>query len=436
MSAEELSEEDIRQIVREEMESSDQPVTTSRRNALKALGVAGAGAALGGGTTAALTQGAAAATDAGDIGTPTDRYDIYANTVDTEQLFSDTDILIADGKTGSLINRIDMSATTTPIQDAWDAAGNQGTIYYPPGDIGYSGTLSGAGGIRHIGVGGTGLTKPTRFIDEDETTPSYKATTAAEERDCYFTGIRWETQTTPRTAAGFVFDAGVRRWNLGPDMVFAGYDGADLFHFNTGGVFSSVWRSPLATGYNRFLKVDSGGAPLCLEAPYLNSSDETTPEIETTVVDKLAITDGWNKGGTACPLVDLNGNTKVAKYYIGHGNWEPSTDAGAINSIILGYYAGGYEISGFRVGGTYTLNQEHIVIDNMSFDGYAIIKGKNSLGITTDHATYGVVYAGSAANVNNRTGAALSNPVACLADITKKASIGTGYDGGTNDTRL
>lgn len=88
MSAEELSEEDIRQIVREEMESSGQPVTTSRRNALKALGVAGAGAALGGGSTAALTQRASAATDAGDIGTPTDRYDLYARLVDTEQLSS------------------------------------------------------------------------------------------------------------------------------------------------------------------------------------------------------------------------------------------------------------------------------------------------------------------------------------------------------------
>lgn len=76
------TEEEIRRIVREEM---SEPSKGSRRDVLKALGVLGAGAAVGGGSTAAMTGEASAATDAGDIGTPTDRYDVYAQTIDTEQ---------------------------------------------------------------------------------------------------------------------------------------------------------------------------------------------------------------------------------------------------------------------------------------------------------------------------------------------------------------
>jgi hypothetical protein len=351
------------------------------------------------------------------------------------QSISLTDQRIYIYSAGDLLSTIDPTTTTTPIQDAWDTADDGSTIYYPPIKMQTAGGLSGGGQTRHIGLGGAGRQSGTVIEDTDETTPLFVGDTQADEEDAFFQGIRFESQTTPRSAPAFKFNANVSRWNL-YDVWFDRFSGDDLFDFTNGHVWSSTWRSIRSRLYDSFIYAEDSGAPLILDDVYLNSDDESSPEIDYTGSNGDLIISAWNKGGVQCPLVDASKGSENSVRYIGPGNFEPSSAPTTIPYIVrVGFDAESF-VAPFAVHeGALSVDYGVSIRANGS-DG-STFAARNEYGLEIFGGGDGShVYGGPASEVNNTEGTNLNNPIVCLADVTKKVSTGTGYDGGTDDSQL
>lgn len=131
---------------------------------------------------------------------------------------------------------------------------------------------------------------------------------------------------------------------------------------------------------------------------------------------------------------------------VGSVNWEPSTINSTIGSLFWDKSDQKWEIEGpitvNGAGTTIDLNQVYTVVDE-SKANYAqpdFINGatvnNTPLNMATDLTGDNYIkYGGPISDVTGYS-SVLTNPVVCLADISKKASTGVGYDGGTDDSQL
>lgn len=156
----------------------------------------------------------------------------------------------------------------------------------------------------------------------------------------------------------------------------------------------------------------------------------------------------WNIGSANC---GPSGASKgiLAKYTshgrIGQINWEPASGV-TIPSVVEAESAGTLELGGARIQ-TGPVDQIVHLLTGGGFVGPALTHigpvsngggtvNTNLIVISNHPSSQTNVFANPIAVVTNSVGSTLTNPVVCLGDVAKKASTGTGYDGGTNDTRL
>lgn len=363
-----------------------------------------------------------------------------------DAIWNETNILVV-GTSGQLIERRDPAESTTPVTDAitdLDAAGG-GEVYLPPGGTDDEGPLpvadnvhiygrghgganaslvniTGGGKSIHLPAGdGTkrhGSIKGVRLVNADGLGGQSGGDSIAMHLGDSVRGfdfdIRfddWANQVIRSDATCFE-----NTW----ERIYAnncdagGQSSSWLFDFDTfgpGNVFEQVIAYPTA---------DVSGA---------NS------HILRLAHDQEADVRSLNVGGTAGWAVQTGGQVDF-----GPINYEPVNPPTTPDRVI---HAGGLSrstfstvtIQGVTVNNVYNLNGPpggtlgEVHLDNATVNG-------NRVYVNTDPTGTGIKYAGPVSDVNNDTGADLSEPIITLGDVTKKFSTGVGYDGGSVDSQL
>jgi len=450
----------------------------TRRAAMLAV----VGAVGGAGFMSGRVSAAASTSDSdGDVGTPSNRVDVFADGVDTltvdagtvtagdlvNDISSDADIhaswngllsLYAD--TLGVSDAVDPSTTTTPLADAIAAVDTVG------------GATDGAGEI-HL--------PPVPF---DEDTPGVspadnvsiigKSTRGAK----YGSEVTF-TSTGSTTDHGFVMDGGdnlvLDRFSIigpgtdkvtGVGMLFTGDPRAiQIPYLTINGWGNEAWR------------VESGSSPFETDIGYLklngDAGDKTAlmnwqqsgPENQ---IDVLALSP--NSGRTSADStglyagadtmlsigrINVGGTTGVAAnieskgVQIGHINYEPANQNAASHphivrfGSVIGVGSGdsvATEVRGVRhLTGTvdYAIEvdgaQGGTQLPRYVPSGGAV---SNSIVEVASDIPDTVFYPGYSADVDNTTGSVLTGEVFCKGDGVFKSSTGTGYDGGADDRKV
>jgi hypothetical protein len=340
---------------------------------------------------------------------------------------------------------VDPDSSARPVQDAidmfTDAGGKaRGRVLLPPetvqeeqaiqmpnGRVDILGHGSAAGGstIEVTGTGENGIT--------------FTSSTAAGVWDGFDLRGRGPGSGTKATAVEFgdvtvrglkVFDLGIRGW-YGPAV-----------HFGPNNSSFELQMYDL-----QLTDVDAGDDPAMF---YVENSGPTnyigninaSPSAATSgsnstvfLLDSVAWDiDAMNVGGSAGTAFKMESNFFAR---LGFLNYEATAQQSTPRSIVEDNAGGRMQVWNAR--------QTSGAADYF----YRISRGGGVYGRpgtgTLTNSAFGVVsdldfkpaqYFGPASDVDNASGATLTNPVVCFDAVTKKVSTGTGYDGGTNDTRL
>lgn len=420
--------------------------SASRRQVMQGAGVLGLGALLGGGaTTAATGTAAAAASDSdsdGDIGSASNRVDVFADGVDALSLSIESLSLGSDplqaARSGYVVpvgdglglqDAVDPSATSTPVADAVAKfSNNYGTVLVPQGTITEGSTLNlkDTHTIRGVVPGNstihftqTGTSADGIVVDG----------TAYPGRGGGLYGITVKgpgNGQTTGSALRFVGNTAVPRnfdldkaqlidWNgsaNGAVVEFA----AKAFELNWG--YWSCWR-------NSGVQIDTSAGT----AGVGPSSNLGTVEFTGSATELIHYVGGGRlhfdsinvgatpTGGSNGEVIHLNpyGN---GLFTVGNINYEPS-DTSAATATRLFHVVGGGDV---KIGHAYNNNDtlDEIVFHGFRGGGDVVIGGTQNGGtLNNNHVVVGsdtaggVRYDGITANVTNNAGT-LTYPVHCL----------------------
>lgn len=370
------------------------------------------------------------------LGTSSNRQDVYAGAIDGQSIFNETDILVVGGG-GSLIQRLDATATTTPVSDALSiisSAGGGGEILLPTGVTQNDGavtitpahgpvTIRGRGGrddsndagsTLHIPTSGTdgividsssGAVRGWQLLDFDLRGPGIGA--AAQSTAIKFTGgsdiNNWEIRGSISDWYGeAIHSTGPKpyQFHVGPLFVYnvdAG-DSSGVFAFNVG----PGSRFGQTTVYPR------------------QTSSASTSNI-------------WSVNGNSTSFVieqaDIGGSTNAVIFTncsleMGPVNYEPNAVNGSAYAVVglntdSPCHVGPITINGAQVdpnpqnpielAGADPSNKHIEMVKTVN--GATIQRGP--VVVQSDMTTKGSKYEGPISGVFNNTGSSLTEPVYC-----------------------
>jgi hypothetical protein len=435
-----LPPEDIRALKRDR---------ASRREWIKGGAALAAGLGLGGGAAAGLDDvvGAARAdastTDSdGDIGTPSNRIDMFADgldavSVDTDEIYTAGDIRITRND-GSLIERLDPSATSAPIRDARDiiAATSEaaGTIELPPGGVPAAGeTILDTANLNDITIKGQGLNKSAIDV------PAGSKGIVFDD----MSNVKFENWVLRGAGdgSGNPTDQGAALSYEGGNMQQHNYDNFRIFKWggpatdspNGHTLFDSSW------GLVSFDRIDAGNDDAVVQHNFgagfdwdlfAASPDDGLSGTDSRLIDvpgsSAANIDLINVGGSVAAIYsgDVSGTTN-ANLRIGRINWEPSTQNTTPEFIIRLSGQTNTRIGSLNIIGTadYAYRIEGDGNGNVADKYMARPNGQpslnnNAVDVQTDPSRPTVKYGGASGDVDNNTGSGLSNGISCLGDQT------------------
>ncbi|NHN58559.1 MULTISPECIES: hypothetical protein [Halorussus] len=347
-------------------------------------------------------------------------------------------VAITDGER-TVVNPND---TTTPVQDACDIAmsGSQstGTVLLPPTTIQEAGDVS----FERVRLFGHGTAK-TKIEFTHGGDGLVASSTQYRLSDSFIDGvnisgqsgneltnaIHWDDDAGPKSHIGRItlsyYQTGVKTtsdapWGSHWHSIYGGTGGTGkTFHFTTGGMTDMRLDQATIANTTQSIGFHVDGGAIYLDIGTLQFERDMGQAMQLKMSggmlnvnqigyennDRNDLT-GTNKG----TLVDIVGNGNIR-----------------IGQMRLLDVTVNYPIE-------CEFNTENVYIGTITTTTSATID-KNYIAVEDDLESH-VIYEGTIDEVDNNTGSTLSNPVVCLGDMSKKKSTGTGYDGGTDDSRL
>lgn len=363
-----------------------------------------------------------------------------ADSISTEKAQNETDILLI-GPSGALIHRIDPSGSTTPIQDAITTVAD---------------------------AGGGNVLLPARAVQDTGPLP--------DRDDVTVTGRGYKTSVVEITGDG---NHGLKASNGSNGMVFQDFQ---LTHANgVGGNTGSAIYLDSTFSFAAFERMRiSGWNGEVLDADMTNRTGSPFQiyfdQIDTRIVDGGDLEDalftinlvgpGWdfknmvfsptdsntgapsqlfflrgvnsltisniNIGGTAGVIMDARSGVNLDVQGV---HYEPNSAPSTTDQLFEFIGGGNRVISAVDTGGESDFDH-FVTLRNAADATIRPAEGANLSPVLIETDLSGnIQYDGDSSDVDNQTGGALTHAVNCRDDGVYKKSTGTGYDGGTNDTK-
>lgn len=356
-----------------------------------------------------------------------DGQDIEPASVTTESLDGTFPSELRAESAGEIVATVDPADTTTPVQDAIDAINTDGdgsgTIDVPGGNI--ADASPGLSGMADIIAEGEGIVSTTIEMT-DTASPGLPVTAGSDLRaggfrDLTFSGSDASARTT--TEPAFLLDAAV--FDVEMDRVNLS-NWVREFHFNTGDIYSSEWGLVVSNPTEEVLVHDAAArSPGWSVDHWFVSPDAVVTgqalfDINTgTMLDVTTMNAGSNSGRLVHIADTANDQGAMS---IGTLNFESSQTISEV--FYLGNQRHGFKLGQMMLGGGVTVDQAV----NVGGGGYNYI-GFIRDGNNTVNTDYIVVTADTlnaaptitemdSAVVTDSSGVTLSQPVACLGDLT------------------